>query len=87
MENIMPILFLYVFFAIASVAKIEVETGVVNLTCGSNNIDIEYKISREKNDQANKKSAILLNGSPVTDYFSEEGGFYSEIMTNLRLAG
>src|SRR5579871_1045209 len=47
-----------------------IDEGFDQITCGTNSSDVSWRIRGQKN--AGNRFAIMLNGSPVTQYFGDE---------------
>lgn len=53
--------------------------GVMNIGCGSNITQVEYRVSVEKAHSSTKKFAMLIDGSPATKFFSDNNNNYLKI--------
>jgi len=90
MMKISRLFFLFLFMLIRSsisIAEIDIQNGVFLLNCGERLVNIDYRISADTTGLAHNKSALLLNGSPGTEFFGDGGGNYQMLQEALIWSG
>lgn len=68
-------------------ALTQFEHGVLPIQCGNKSVNVEYRISFDAIKPVSNKFAILIDGSPTTKFFSDNGNDYYRITSKLRAAG
>lgn len=66
---------------------VDIEIGEMPLKCGERMVNVVYKISADEVKKIPNKSALLLYGSPGTQFFGDVGGNYKALADALRNYG
>ena len=69
------------------IANTDIELGEIPLECGEIAINAVYKLSADQTKKMPNKWALLLNGSPGTQFFTDEGANFKAVADGLREKG
>lgn len=74
-------------FATSSHAVVNIMQGTMSVPCGTNPVSISYQVSVKNGSEHTNKFAILIDGSPLTKFFSDNSNNYVKISQGLWQSG